>query len=393
MIHSDLGKISKILKTGKTPPSKNEKYFENDYNWFTPGDISNTKYINSSVRHISELAVKDGKASLYPKKSLLITCIGNIGRVGISQDSCASNQQITAITPTDEVDVEYLYYWFIKNQQLLENVSNSAVVPILNNRSLKNIPFNYPPLKTQQRIAGILDDAAALRDKTAQLLTEYDLLAQSIFLEMFGDPVINEKGWVEQSLKKITSKIGSGSTPRGGKESYHEVGISLIRSLNIHDNLFKTKNLAFIDFSQAEKLKNVTIAKNDVLINITGASVARCAIVPDNILPARVNQHVSILRCKKDIINPVFLLHLIISENCKVKLLGVGSSNAATRESITKEQLETFEVIIPPIEFQNEFADKIALIEQQKALAKKELQESEDLFNCLLQQAFKGELV
>ena len=86
-------------------------------------------------------------------------------------------------------------------------------------------------------------------------------------------------------------------------------------------------------------------------------------------------------------------MHLIISPNCKVKLLGVGSNNAATRESITKEQLETFEIIVPPINLQNQFAEKIALIEQQKALAKQELKESENLFNCLLQKAFKGELI
>ncbi|NKI28192.1 restriction endonuclease subunit S [Arenibacter sp. 6A1] len=209
---------------------------------------------------------------------------------------------------------------------------------------------------------------------------------------MFGDPVTNPKGWSVFKLKNVTSKIGSGATPRGGKEAYKEEGISLIRSLNIHDNFFKMKNLAFIDDKQADKLKNVTIDENDVLINITGASVARCAIVPAEILPARVNQHVSILRTKREKLNPIFLTHLLISPNCKVKLLGVGTSNGATREAITKEQLENFEIPAPPINLQNQFAEKIALIEQQKALAKQELKESEDLFNCLLQKAFKGEL-
>jgi len=135
MTKSDLGKILNVLKTGKTPPSKIEAYFEQDYNWFTPGDIKKSKYINSSVRHVSFLAVNEGKASLYPKNSILITCIGDIGRVGISVEECASNQQITAIKPIYEVNVEYLYYWFIKHNRILQDKSNSAVVPILNNKS------------------------------------------------------------------------------------------------------------------------------------------------------------------------------------------------------------------------------------------------------------------
>jgi type I restriction enzyme S subunit len=258
---------------------------------------------------------------------------------------------------------------------------------------VKDLVFPLPPLTTQKHIAEILDNAAALRDKTQQLLTEYDQLAQSIFLEMFGDPVINPKSWEEKFLKTVTDKIGSGATPKGGKNSYKDEGIPLIRSLNIHDNYFKTENLAFIDDDQAKKLNNVSLEEKDVLFNITGASVARCAIVPKDFVPGRVNQHVSILRPKKEQLNSAFLLHLIISPNSKAKLLGVGKNNAATRESITKIQLREFKIINPPIYLQNQFAEKIALIEQQKELEKQELKESEDLFQALLQKAFKGELV
>ncbi|HAB29023.1 MAG TPA: restriction endonuclease subunit S [Xanthomarina gelatinilytica] len=304
------------------------------------------------------------------------------------------NQRIGIIKSgkSESLNSKYFFYYLnILKEQILRNAGGAAQ-PNISTRKIADFKIPLPPLPTQKRIAQILDKAAALRDNTQQLLKEYDQLAQSIFLEMFGDPVINPKGWEEIELSKATSKIGSGATPRGGKESYKSDGISLIRSLNIHDNKFKFKDLAFIDDKQADKLKNVIVKEEDVLFNITGASVARCAIVPKEVLPARVNQHVSILRCKLNVLNPTFLLHLIISPNSKVKLLGVGSSNAATRESITKEQLTTFKVIVPPIDLQNQFAEKIDLIEKQKKLAKQELQESENLFNCLLQKAFGGEL-
>jgi type I restriction enzyme S subunit len=200
MFESTLGDISLLFKTGKTPPSKIDEYFLEDYNWYTPSDIGKSKILSDSERNVSEIAVQDKKATIYPEKSLLITCIGDIGRVGISNEVCSSNQQITAIKPKPEININYLYYWFIKNKKLLNDTSNNAVVPILNNNSLKKIKFNYPPLETQIHIAQILDDAAALRDKTEQLLDEYDQLAQSIFLEMFGDPVTNPKGWKQVTL-------------------------------------------------------------------------------------------------------------------------------------------------------------------------------------------------
>src|SRR5690625_2234589 len=292
------------------------------------------------------------------------------------------------LTPKrNDVHLKYVYY-----QMLGKKVDTRRHKRYwISQFSKLKIPL--PPLPVQEKIASILDDAAALRDKTEQLLTEYDLLAQSIFLEMFGDPVVNPKGWEEESLQNLTSKIGSGATPRGGKNAYKQEGISLIRSLNVHDNEFRSKDLAFIDEKQAEKLNNVIIEKKDVLINITGASVARCTMVPDDVLPARVNQHVSILRCKKDRLIPQYLLHLLISPNSKVDLLRISVIGGATREAITKSELQNYKIPVPSLNLQNQFAEKIQLIERQKEIVRQELQESEDLFQALLQKAFKGELV
>lgn len=156
-------------------------------------------------------------------------------------------------------------------------------------------------------------------------------------------------------LEELTTKIGSGATPRGGKNSYKESGISLIRSLNIYDLEFDIDGLAFIDEEQAEKLSNVEVEEDDVLINITGASVARCCKVPSNILPARVNQHVSILRPKKHKLNPAFLQYLLVSPHYKYKLLAY-AQGGATREALTKDGLEEFEIYLPPLETQEKIA-------------------------------------
>ena len=170
---------------------------------------------------------------------------------------------------------------------------------------------------------------------------------------MFGNPVINEKRWRQKSLGEITTKIGSGATPKGGKGAYQEEGITLIRSMNVHNGLFEYRELAHISDEQAAKLDNVAIEENDVLLNITGASVARSCVVPNKILPARVNQHVCIIRCK-EYINPVFLNKLLIDDNYQDLLWSVAGAGA-TREAITKQQVERLQIIMPPVELQNEF--------------------------------------
>ena len=141
--------------------------------------------------------------------------------------------------------------------------------------------------------------------------------------------------WKE--LSSITSKIGSGLTPRGGNSVYTDNGISLIRSQNVLDMDFSTENLAYIDEVQAEKLKNVIVEKNDILLNITGDSIARCTIVPEEILPARVNQHVSIIRCKNTEQSKYVMYYLQYIKKYLLQISKVGGTrNALTKEAISK---------------------------------------------------------
>ena len=142
-------------------------------------------------------------------------------------------------------------------------------------------------------------------------------------------------------LGEVCTKIGSGATPRGGKEVYNVTGIPLIRSQNVLDFSFSTDGLAFIDDKQAQLLNNVTIQENDVLINITGDSVARACIVPAEYIPARVNQHVAIVRANPNISDPYYLLYSI--QFLKSHLLSIGSSGA-TRNALTKSMLENLEI-------------------------------------------------
>jgi type I restriction enzyme S subunit len=158
--------------------------------------------------------------------------------------------------------------------------------------------------------------------------------------------IILKPGWTKKPLNAVTTKIGSGSTPLGGESAYKKTGISLIRSLNVHDGGFTRKDLAYIDDAQAMLLANVTVEPDDILLNITGASVARCCIVPSDVLPARVNQHVAIIRSQTNVILPSFLHYLLISPLWKRLLLQAGDGGS-TRQALTKGWLTSFEISFP----------------------------------------------
>ena len=155
--------------------------------------------------------------------------------------------------------------------------------------------------------------------------------------------------WKTQSLIDVCSKIGSGATPRGGSKVYLSKGeCALIRSQNIYNNEFKTSGLVYIKRSDAEKLDNVKVEENDVLLNITGDSVARCCEVNPDILPARVNQHVAILRAESSILNARFLKCYLVSPSMQNEMLSM-SGAGATRNALTKGMIENFLISIPPL--------------------------------------------
>ena len=278
------------------------------------------------------------------------------------------------------------------NYKYLYYVLSSANIPNTGyNRHfkwLKEVNIPLPNVDEQQKIVDTLDKIGELIALRKEQIAKLDRLVKSRFIELFGDPVQNHMGWKTVSLKSATNKIGSGATPKGGKESYQAEGITLIRSMNVHDGRFEYKDLAHITDEQAKQLENVTVEENDVFINITGASVARSCIVPNHILPARVNQHVAIIRCITSMLNPVFANQMFLNTSFKGQLLDIGESGGATRQAITKQQLETLEVILPPLELQEQFVSFVEQTEKSKLAIQQSLDKLELLKKSLMQEYF-----
>jgi type I restriction enzyme S subunit len=321
----------------------------------------------------------------HEEQTVLITCRGaTCGTINVSEPKSYVNGNAMALDNlSKDYDLNFLKYILIARG--LNDVISGSAQPQITRTGLKNVRVPNPPLKTQQRIAGILDNATALRDKTAQLLIEYDLLAQSVFLEMFGDPVINEKGWDKEPLKKLGKTI-TGNTPSRAVSEYYGNYIEWIKTDNINTpNMLLTKADEYLSKLGLTKARKV--AKGAILVTCIAGSrrVIGNVSITDRLVS--FNQQINAFEAFNGC--PLFWYYQFILAKPYVQ----NNSTNGMKGIITKGKFEKMMFINPTIALQNEFADKIALIEQQKALAKQELQESEDLFNCLLQQAFKGERV
>ncbi len=194
--------------------------------------------------------------------------------------------------------------------------------------------------------------------------------------------------WPIVSLGDYCSKTGSGATPRGGSSVYLDDGdISLIRSQNVYNDGFKPDGLVYITEGAAQKLKNVIVEKNDVLLNITGDSVARVCLAKDEYLPARVNQHVAIIRPDVNEFDSRYLRYLLSSPTMQNLLLTIASAGA-TRNALTKNMIESLDVSKPPIDIQIEIANKLETLDNKIELNRQTNQTLEQIAQAIFKSWF-----
>lgn len=275
---------------------------------------------------------------------------------------------------------EYMYYVF-QSREFINHISGisggTSVQLNMKIGDLTQYEFYLPSLIEQRAIAhilGTLDDKVELNRRMNETLEAMaraifkswfvdfdpvrakaegrkpegmDAETAALFPDGFEDSELGEipRGWAIATLKEITTKIGSGATPRGGGKTYLEEGVSLIRSQNVYDSEFRWDGLAKISDEAAEQLKGVTVQQDDVLINITGASILRTCIVESTVLPARVNQHVAIIRAMPLIPPGYIYLHML---QYKTKNYLLGMNAGASREAITKGHIESVQLLLPP---------------------------------------------
>ncbi len=376
-------------------------YFEDGIIFLSSKNVTSGRINWTDIKYIDKRQHLEMQKRVAPKiNDILLAKNGTTGVAAIVDREVKFDIYVSLalLRPLEMVYPSYLLQFI--NSPLAKKQFNKRLkgmgVPNLHLEEIREVEIPIPPLSEQKRIVAILDEAFAAIAK-AKANVEKNLLNAKELFECYLQNVFENKGedWEGSKLVKVTTKIGSGATPRGGNESYKQEGISLIRSMNVHDRFFKEKNLAFIDEKQAKDLSNVSLQENDVLLNITGASVARCCVVPKEYLPARVNQHVAILRPMNELIDSNFLCLLLTSKFYKDQLLFTGEQGA-TRQAITKVQLENFIIRYPTLKEQQGIVAKLDLLsnetKQLETIYHQKLKSLEELKKSFLQKAFNGEL-
>ena len=253
-----------------------------------------------------------------------------------------------------------------------------------------NIPV--PPMSEQSRIVAELDLLTGIIDKQKAQLTELDNLAQSIFYDMFGDPIENPKGWSIKKLGELSSLITNGNTPKGGEQVYVDKGILFLRSQNVWKNRIDYDDVAYIDDATNAVLKKSVLHHNDILITKTGrintenSSLGRSALFDGETGTANINGHVYLVRLF-DGISHTFVLRILISKAYReyIRKVCVGGID---KRQINKDHVEDFPIIVPPFSLQQEFADKITAIEKQKSAINQSMADTQKLLDYTMDKYF-----
>ena len=300
--------------------------------------------------------VKRGQFTYIPDTSRRGDKIGIALLTDYDEGLVSNIYTVFEVKDENELLPEYLMLWFSRPEfdRYARFKSHGSVREIMDWDEMCKVELPVPSIDKQRSIVKAYQTITERIELKRRINDNLVATVTAIYRRMF---IEGGRIYPTAPLKQLCSKIGSGATPKGGKTAYQESGVSLIRSTNVFDYAFSYDDLAHISDEQADQLSNVVVEENDVLFNITGVSVTRCCIVPADVLPARVNQHVMILRPNTAMPMSYYIMTTLCSAENKAKLLGIAQSGS-TREAINKQEMESFSIPVPPTKEVQDFEIK-----------------------------------
>ncbi|MEM8522282.1 restriction endonuclease subunit S [Flavobacterium sp. PL12] len=341
----------------------------------------------------SNVLTKSLNEFLFDEESLIFGT-GGLASIHYCNEKFAVSTDCFVTQPKDkkEVFTKYVYYFLSGNMHILENGFKGAGLKHISKDYLENIEIPLPPLQTQQKIAAILDKADESRQYNKQLIEKYEDLTQILFLDMFGDPFRNEKGWEVKNLKSGIIKLQSGLSLSGEERQIKDEEIAVLKISAITTGVFINTEYKVVDKNEINKVL-IHPKKGDLLFSRanTKEKVGAVAIVdkdyhnlfiPDKLWRIDTNHT----------LNKTFLKFLLSHSGFRHNIEKEATGTSGSMVNISMPKLLKIEAPLPPINLQNLFAERVQAIELQKQQAQEALQKSEQLFQSLLQLAFKGEL-
>ncbi|WP_461101620.1 restriction endonuclease subunit S [Spirosoma koreense] len=374
-----LGEIVKVSPESYKPDGKLQYYV-------------GLEHIEKDTGRISALAKEELnnaiKNKFYAGEILYGKLRPYLNKVTLAERNGVCSTDILVLRPSQAVHAQYLLHYMLSDKFVEDMSANvaGANLPRVSTNYILNYPIPLPPLPEQRRIAALLDKADALRQKDRQLLAHYDKLAQSVFLDLFGDFSSFPKKTVADIASKKKYSLSSG--PFGSSltsEHYTKEGIIVLRGMNVTKGNLILKDVKYVSERKAASLERSAVFPDDLVVIAVGNSGFSCRI-PHDAPQMIMSQNFNKVTPDKNIINPLYFEYCFNSNHVQKQLQKEITDTVRTFLSLTK--IKEVNIPVPPLPLQTHFANVIEQIERQKAVVRQQMAASEALFGRLLQESF-----
>ena len=376
------------LQMGKTPSRDNSSYWrKSENNWISIADLTNSgKYISNTKETLSDSAVAESGIKKIPANTVIMSFKLSLGKVAITEKEMYSNEAIMAFIDkgVEKISPEYLYY-LLRAKDWSKGTNKAVMGATLNKATLSTIKIQLHEYDNQLEIVNMLNRISSSIDFRKQQLTKLDELVKARFVEMFGDPKLNPYRFPCNSLSTYITFLTSGS--RGWSQYFTDSGEYFITIKNVKNCKITLQDVQYVAPPDNAEAKRTKVQKNDLLISIT-ADLGRTGVVTEEIANhgAYINQHLTCIRLKDEQVNPLYVAYYMESDAGKEQF--TAKNQSAVKAGLNFNAINSLKLMAPPLSLQNQFAAFVAEIDKSKADVQKALDQTQLLFDSLMQQYF-----
>lgn len=393
MSHFPSATLSEVcdFQNGGTPSKAIERYFTGDIPWITGADLVGP-VARSARSFITEEAITSSATNKVPAGTVLLVTRTSVGKVAIAGTELCFSQDITALLPDSvKLDAGYLVHFLRTKEDHFSRYARGATIKGITRQVVADLVIPLPPLEEQRRIAAILDRAETLRTQRRTALALLDSLTQSLFLDMFGDPVANPKRWSMSTIGDLAEVQGGLQVTSARKNL--PVEVPYLRVANVYRGVLDLSEIKTIRATPAE-IQRTTLVKDDLLV-VEGHGnpneIGRAALWNGEIEQCVHQNHLIRARFDCTKVQPVFASEYVNSPGGRQHLLRAGKSTSGLN-TISVSNVRETPIALPPLPLQQTFATRIAAIEALKTTHRRALAALDALFASLQQRAFAGAL-
>ncbi|EHJ4140828.1 restriction endonuclease subunit S [Escherichia fergusonii] len=392
-VECELSELGNIV-TGKTPSTKEPSNFGGNIPFIKPGDLDLGGYIMNTADTLTEKGLS--LVPTLPANSVVVTCIGNLGKVGITVKKSASNQQINALIPSEKLNVKFVYYQILTLKPWLESQSAATTIAIVNKSKFSQAPFKFPPLAEQKIIAEKLDTLLAQVDSTKTRLEQIPQILkrfrQAVLAAVVNGKLSkNTKQWEIYLLKNLCTSISDGDHQAPPKS---ETGIPFLVISDVNKGVIDFDNVSrWVPESYYQSLKEIRKpCQYDILYTVTGSY--GMPVIVNNNKPFCFQRHIAIIKPNRNLIDHRFLAFYLESPQIFKHASDVATGTA--QKTVSLSSLRNFEISVPPLKEQHEIVRRVEQLFAYADTIEKQVNNAlarvNNLTQSILAKAFRGEL-